>query len=228
MVKPAAVSILAGVAIAMQAMPTHAQTKAPTAQKTAQTQSFPMPTEAVHGCLVAAARKHGLDYALVRSIAEQESRFNPLAVRAPYAAGNKDGSVDYGLMQINSSWLPTLARYGITQSALFDPCVNADVGGWILADLFRRHGITWDAVGAYNAKSPAKRYIYAVGVYTRLQRFVQLGAQGHAPTAASQLPTDTARAPVQLAQGGADLPLMGVWERQHVAEGSSSPVETWP
>ena len=222
MVKPAAVSLLTSVAIATLAVPTQAQT---TVTKVAQA---PMPTEAVHACLVAAARKHGLDYALVRSIAEQESRFNPLAVRAPYAAGNRDGSVDYGLMQINSSWLPTLARYGITKNDLFNPCVNADVGGWILADLFRRLGITWDAVGAYNAKSPAKRHIYAVGVYTRLQRFEQLGAQGHATTAAAHLPTDTARAPVQLAQGGADLPLMGVWERQQVAEGQVAPLEALP
>ena len=126
MVKPAAVSLLTSVAIATLAVPTQAQT---TVTKVAQA---PMPTEAVHACLVAAARKHGLDYALVRSIAEQESRFNPLAVRAPYAAGNRDGSVDYGLMQINSSWLPTL----------FLSNVLTAVKAWFLRGLSAEMGIS--------------------------------------------------------------------------------------
>ena len=126
----------------------------------------------VEACLVAAASKHHVAYALLRSIAEHESGFNPLAIGA-----NRDASSDYGLMQINSSWLPTLARFGITRQKLFDPCVNADVGAWILANNIRAMGLTWDAVGAYNARTPAKRLVYANGVYRRLQTFVQLRAQ---------------------------------------------------
>lgn len=129
------------------------------------------PTAEVDTCLRAAASKHGVHYALVRSIAEQESSFNPLAVRKPFVAGNSDASTDYGLMQINSSWLPTLKKHGITAQGLFNPCVNADVGVWILADNFRRLGVTWNAVGAYNAMTPWKRVKYANGVYNKLARF---------------------------------------------------------
>lgn len=81
---------------------------------------------------------------------------------------NTDGSVDIGLMQINSSWLPSLARYGITRAHLFDACVNAYVGSWILSRNIQQLGLTWDAVGAYNARSPAKRLIYAQKVYQAL------------------------------------------------------------
>lgn len=128
------------------------------------------PSREVDQCLQQAANKHGVAYMLLVSIAEQESGFNPHAVRKPMAAGNSDGSIDYGLMQINSSWLPTLRQYGVTASQLFQPCVNADVGAWILASNFKRLGVTWNAVGAYNAQTQWKRVRYATGVYQKLQK----------------------------------------------------------
>lgn len=121
----------------------------------------------------AAAAKHGLNYLLLRSIAEQESNFNPAAI-----GGNTNGSKDYGLMQINSSWLPTLRRYGVTEQSLFIPCTNADIGAWILADNFRRLGVTWNAVGAYNAMTPWKRVKYATGVYNKLVKYSNAGVVG--------------------------------------------------
>jgi soluble lytic murein transglycosylase-like protein len=124
------------------------------------------PSAEVEACLQAAAAKHGLSYVLLRSIAEQESNFNPVAV-----GGNTNGSQDFGLMQINSTWLPMLSKHGVTKQGLFNPCTNADVGAWILADNFRRLGVTWEAVGAYNAMTPWKRVKYASGVYNKLVRY---------------------------------------------------------
>jgi soluble lytic murein transglycosylase-like protein len=102
--------------------------------------------------------------ALLKAIASQESNFNPAAV----GGVNANGTVDLGLMQINSEWLPKLARFQITEAHLFDPCISADVGGWILADNFRRFGVNWTAVGAYNAVTPHKRDTYAAAVYRRI------------------------------------------------------------
>ncbi|EML1601781.1 TPA: lytic transglycosylase domain-containing protein [Burkholderia cepacia ATCC 25416] len=116
-------------------------------------------------CIDAAAAYQHLNPHLVRAIASVESGFNPSARNV-----NRNGSEDIGLMQINSSWLPTLARYGIDRTALLDACTNAYVGAWILSQNISRLGLTWNAVGAYNAASPHKRVQYARRVYRELFR----------------------------------------------------------
>jgi len=143
------------------------------------------PSAEVQECLLAVAQKHDLAPVLLFAIAEHESSYNPNAVNVT----NANGSVDYGLVQINSAWLPTLARYGIARDDLFTPCINADVGGWILASNFKR-GVSWDAVGAYNAQSPNKRFIYATAIYKKVQRLLRL--QGITP---DQVRIDASAAP---------------------------------
>ena len=59
------------------------------------------PSAYIDQCLQQAAQFHRVAYPLLRAIAEQESGFSSTVSNT-----NKDGSVDYGLMQINSSWLP--------------------------------------------------------------------------------------------------------------------------
>lgn len=108
--------------------------------------------------------KYGIDPRLLYAIAKTESNLNPAAMNR----ANRNGSVDIGMMQINSSWLPTLARYGITERHLLDPCTSLEVGAWILAHNMRRLGPSWDAVGAYNAASADKRAAYARKVYDNL------------------------------------------------------------
>jgi soluble lytic murein transglycosylase-like protein len=119
---------------------------------------------AVHACWEDAAARYGLHPHLLYAIAKTESGLNPKAVNR----SNPNGSYDVGLMQINSSWLPKLRQFGIDEGQLYEPCVNIEVGAWILAHNMRRLGRTWDAVGAYNAVSPDKRLHYARLVYRNL------------------------------------------------------------
>lgn len=116
-----------------------------------------------HACWEEAASRHRVNPYLLYAIAKTESGLNPLAVNR-----NKNGSYDVGLMQINSIWFPVLRRHGISEEQLYQPCVSIHVGAWILAQNMQRLGNSWNAVGAYNAASPARRTEYAIKVYKNI------------------------------------------------------------
>lgn len=107
-------------------------------------------------CFEKASARYGVPAELLRAISHVESRGNPHARNE-----NKNGSTDIGHMQINSSWLPTLSKYGISKAQLIEACTNTFVGAWILADNIFRMGYRWEAIGAYNARNPAKAARYA-------------------------------------------------------------------
>lgn len=117
-------------------------------------------------CFTYVGHYYHINPQLLLAIAEQESNFNPRAVNR-----NTNGSMDLGLMQINSSWLPSLARLHVSAVELLTkPCLNIAVGAAILHDNVSRMGMTWGAVGAYNAASPSKRARYARQIARRLLR----------------------------------------------------------
>lgn len=116
--------------------------------------------QATPACWKAAAEYHGVDMWLLYSIAWVESRFNPLAI-----GRNKNGSMDLGLMQINTIWLPELRKHGITPEMLLDGCTSVYIGAWVLAKNFRSYGYTWRAIGAYNSSNLKIGYQYAQKVY---------------------------------------------------------------
>lgn len=123
-------------------------------------------------CFATVGSYYHINPLLLRAIARTESRFNPAAINR-----NGDGSVDLGLMQINSQWLPTLAQAGIDAHRLLsDPCLNVAVGALILRDDIKRYGVSWKAVGAYNAASPEKRVRYAAKVVRNLRTELALAA----------------------------------------------------
>lgn len=113
-------------------------------------------------CFKEVSERSGIPEQLLRVIAEVESSMNPRAINV-----NANGSEDIGLMQINSGAFHELKKRGINRADLFDPCINVSVGAWILSQKIDRYGFTWEAVGAYNAKSRDKRDRYIARVYAK-------------------------------------------------------------
>jgi soluble lytic murein transglycosylase-like protein len=101
--------------------------------------------DALAHSIVAEARRHELDTALVLAVMHVESRFNAFAV-SPVGA--------LGLMQIMPATGEELAaRYGVHwsgQQTLFDPLVNVKLGVAYLKELSVRYDSVPTALAAYN------------------------------------------------------------------------------
>lgn len=119
-------------------------------------------------CFKQAADRYKVSETLLKAIAMTESDFNPAASNV-----NTNGSEDIGVMQINSSWLPSLSKFGIGRAELKDACTNVNIGAWVLAQNIAQYGDTWRAVGAYNARSPSKQAIYIQKVWRNLLKIMK-------------------------------------------------------
>ena len=86
-------------------------------------------------CYAEAGSRYGVSPRLLQAISQGESNFNPVAVNQ-----NTNGSYDFGLMQINSSWEPTLRRMGIAWESLADPCTRSNWNCRNVARCWRRNG----------------------------------------------------------------------------------------
>lgn len=82
------------------------------------------------------------------------------------ASPNRNGTFDYGPMQINSIWLSKIRRYGYTQHQLqYDPCINVNVGTWILSQQIANDASSpWRGVGSYHSHSPNLNHNYQIKV----------------------------------------------------------------
>ena len=65
---------------------------------------------------------------------------------------NHNGTVDYGVMQINSIWLPKIEHYGYTQQEIqYDPCANVAVAAWILNQNISKANNGLEGIGEYHS-----------------------------------------------------------------------------
>lgn len=113
-------------------------------------------------CFEEAARRYGHNPLILKAMAVVESGMNPAAVNPTSKA--------IGVMQIHPQHLPLLSKHGITRERLFDPCLNINIGAWVLNDMKATFGDTWRAVGGYGAgtrrdlQTERERAIYAYKV----------------------------------------------------------------
>ena len=132
-----------------------------------------LPSKHLHAlCFEEAGAAYNVSPRLLQAIAQVESGFRPDALNR-----NVDGSYDYGVMQINSSWEKKLGHD--RWMALGDPCYNVHVGAWILAQCVERHGYTWEAVGCYNSPNRARRAAYARSIAGAMNAAETKRSSGH-------------------------------------------------
>lgn len=94
--------------------------------------------------------------------------------RVGLAKPNKNGTIDYGPMQINSIWLKKIAPFGYTQQQIqYDPCVNVMVGTWILSREIASAQNYWQGIANYHSHTIKFNQSYQQKVryrYSKLQQ----------------------------------------------------------
>jgi soluble lytic murein transglycosylase-like protein len=119
-------------------------------------------------CFDEAGKMYKVPPMLLQAIAWVESRYNKNAENY-----NTNGSVDMGVMQINSLWLEPLSEYGVETKHLYNACYNISVAAWILRKQINEVGYNWQAVAHYHSRTPERGENYAhkvARVYFALKR----------------------------------------------------------
>lgn len=103
--------------------------------------------ENIAQCVIKATERYQLPSALLYALMAKETRF-----KTGWRKEN-DKSISYGIMQVNSYWLPILSKHNIYPKHLvYDVCTNIMVGAYIFRTVFNENnGDTFKALMAYNA-----------------------------------------------------------------------------
>lgn len=122
-------------------------------------------------CLMIAAQTYDVPPGVLLGILQVEGG------RIGQEVGNTNGSYDLGPMQINTIWLPELARrWGIDAGAARrwvrdDGCVNLAVSAWILRQRINLTGDLWSGIAGYHSLTPGLGARYANRVASVMERY---------------------------------------------------------
>ena len=90
-------------------------------------EAMPVVLPVVIKCVAEVSRRYQIPVALLGGVLAQERG------RLGQASWNKNGTWDFGTMQVNSAWLKFFEPYGITELRLkHDGCANLAVCAWII------------------------------------------------------------------------------------------------
>lgn len=116
-------------------------------------------------CIKQSAQKNHISPKILAAVLETEGG------RSGEASRNKNGTYDYGAMQINTTWLPTLHKMGYSTSTILNnTCKNVDAGAWLLRKALASSNSFWVGVGNYNSHNPYYNARYRQAVYRHYQQ----------------------------------------------------------
>lgn len=124
-------------------------------------------------CINQAAATYAVPAELIMSIIFVEGGRNGIAM------SNNNGTFDYGVMQINTTWLPEAKEKGASAYDLqYDACENVMIGTWILSQNLAKEPNLLKAVGNYHSHTPALNYNYAqqvLFIYGKIRKILAPG-----------------------------------------------------
>jgi len=115
--------------------------------------SFSLYANQFEDIFIEAGKYYDINPKLLKAIAKIESNFNPNAIRV-----NKNGTKDYGMMQINSIHLRELSFHGIDEKQLMEPKINIFVGAALLDRHLKIFGKDMESIGRYHSATPQYKY----------------------------------------------------------------------
>jgi hypothetical protein len=128
-------------------------------------------------CIFLAAQMYALPPAMLAGIHHVEGG-KPGVEAGP----NKNGTYDLGPMQINSSWVPLLAKkWRVSESTARrwvrdDVCTNVGVAAWILRSNLEETGDISKAIAYYNSRTTVHGQPYKEKVIGSMDRFGLINA----------------------------------------------------
>ncbi len=120
-------------------------------------------------CVNTAAMEFHIPAKLIIAVLETERG------RVGQISKNKNGTYDIGPMQVNSTWIPTLNKFGITEADLKNiPCVNLKAGAWILSKAIVHENNLLQGVGDYHSHTASLNQHYYQIIQIRYTALNQL------------------------------------------------------
>jgi soluble lytic murein transglycosylase-like protein len=127
--------------------------------------------QALAVCIFAAAQTYAVPPSVILGVLHVEGGTVGMASK------NTNGTADLGPMQINTIWMPQLARYwGVpvataTRMVKDDACVNIGVGAWILRSKMNETGSLYRGIAYYHSATPHLGQRYRDKVMTAMQNY---------------------------------------------------------
>ncbi len=127
-------------------------------------------TKILAACMMLASQTYDVPPALLAGIYKAEGG------RVGQQVKNSNGSFDLGPMQINTIWLPELAKkWGVNQDTAHkmirdDACTNVNVAAWILRGHIRETKSLSKAIEHYHSRTPKYGKIYKKRVLSLMEK----------------------------------------------------------
>lgn len=120
-------------------------------------------------CLMLASQTYSVPPAVMVGIMHVEGG------RVGQQVANSNGTYDLGPMQINTLWMPELAKkWGVSETTAWrwvrdDPCTNMGVAAWILKNHINETGSLAKAIQYYHSRTPKYGSAYKGKVVTAMR-----------------------------------------------------------